>query len=127
MGVGLVVLTVEWGRWMVGWWAVGWTGGRGKGEGSTERMGSWKRVSVLDQIEALEDLQAVVEAADVDAAAVAAHLAADAAGAELVRNRRLRLQREFYTAALAACVEFPGRRRRRWASVSVYWVRGEGW
>ena len=92
----------------------------------------WKgKAYVLDQIEAPEDLQAVVEAADVDAAAVAAHLAADAAGAELVRHRRLRLQREFYAAALAARVEFPGWRRKGWASVFRYRVRGErgggGW
>ena len=63
---------------------------------------------LLDQIQPLEDLQAVVDAADVDAAAVAAHLAADAAGAELVWDRGVRLQREFDAAALAACVEFPG-------------------
>lgn len=52
-----------------------------------------------------------MDAADVDAAAVAAHLAADAAGAELVWYRRLGLHCELDAAALAACFEFPENER----------------
>lgn len=86
-----------------------------------------ERECVLDQIQSLQDLQAVVEAADVDAAAVAAHLAADAAGAELVWHRRVRLQCEFDAAALAAGVKFPAEEGgRRVSGVAVGRRRLEG-
>lgn len=62
---------------------------------------------ILDEVFALADLEGVCNAAQVHTPAVPAHLAADAASAELIWNRGLRQQSEFDAAALAASVKFP--------------------
>ena len=63
--------------------------------------------SILDQVFAFENLEAVGDTAQVHAAAVPAYFAADAAGAELVWYGCLGFEGEFDAAALAASFKFP--------------------
>jgi hypothetical protein len=71
-------------------------------------LGRGRGRSVLDHVFSFLNLKAFPYASEIHAAAVATAFPADAAGAELVRNRGVRFYAEFHGAALAASFEEPG-------------------
>lgn len=64
-------------------------------------------VVFLDEILSLDDFEAIGDTSQVDAAAIATNLAADAACTKLIRHRCLRIESKLHPAALAASFKFP--------------------
>lgn len=78
---------------------------------STNRPGNQRQAYLgqytLDEILSLHDFEAIGDTSQVDAAAIATNLAADAACTKLIRHRCLRIESKLHPAALAASFKFP--------------------
>ena len=62
---------------------------------------------ILDQLLPFVNLQRLIDASQIDGAAISSYLAANGAGTELVWHWSVGINREFHSPAVAAALKFP--------------------